>query len=241
MELKLEEYINERIKIFDSEDACSSKEQYIDAETGKIIDHYITDYSKVEDLINGLDKKYCDAYNDEYLLYKTHEKSKWSVYKIDSIELQDFHMGKILVQQVGKNFRKNKYKYLYFRRGIIKSTTKDEIMNMFEWHETNNYEYDDKYLYIFKNELGRIKIGQAINVKNRATSIEMSSGVKITILNMIKNSAKYEKKLHKYFDKYKHMGEWFKLEKKYIKWLCSLNEINIEIEINYLLSNDIIS
>jgi hypothetical protein len=90
-------------------------------------------------------------------------------------------------------------------------------------HQRKNFVYKDKYLYFFISELGRIKIGQAINVEERRKGIENQSGMKIDVLKKIKNAAQYEKILHKRFKKYKMIGEWFERNNELTNFIESLN------------------
>ena len=84
----------------------------------------------------------------------------------------------------------------------------------------------DSYLYIFKNEIGKVKIGRSTNVEKRRKNIQSQSGMKVECIYMLENGSKYERKLHKYFEKYQTIGEWFNLPQEEIKWLSNLT-INV--------------
>lgn len=234
MKITFEQYLHERIHMYDNSEAQVFEEQYIDCDTGQVFDKYRTDYEKVDYLISRLDEKYRDSFKGEYILHKVHDKNKWTVYKIDELLPFDLHNGQIQVQHIGANFKENNYKRLFIRKGTYKSVTKDEIIDMYGWHDPKNKRYETKYLYIVKNELGRVKIGQATNVEQRVSAMAMSSGVELELIKKIENSAKYEKVLHKHFSNVKYVGEWYNLSEDDIAWLKNLNAISIEIEMDYI-------
>jgi dsDNA-specific endonuclease/ATPase MutS2 len=110
-----------------------------------------------------------------------------------------------------------------------------DLTDNYNFRLPNLFDYKDKYLYIFKNEIGKIKIGQAVDVEKRLKAIKMQAGLEIQLINKIKGFADYEKKLHKLFKDKKYIGEWFDLNETEISWLSELNKNNIEKEYNYIL------
>lgn len=239
MDITFEEYLKERIRIWDETKVFA--ETYIDEYSGELVDYYKNDYDKAEKIINDLDEKYLGVFDNTFILHKTNELNKWTPYVISKIALVDAHNGCVIAKHLGKNFRENNHRRLFLRKGIFKSVSESEMNEMFGWYKKNDKKYETRFLYIFKNEIGRIKIGQATNVEQRIGAIIKQSGIDIIVLNKIPNSAKYEKILHKLFSDNRHSGEWFTLNGSQVNWLCSLNEINIEFEVNYVLNKSKIS
>lgn len=77
-----------------------------------------------------------------------------------------------------------------------------------------------KDLYIFQNPLGRTKIGVSSDVDYRKSRIEFDSGIEIELLNRIPGGEKYERLLHKEYEKYRLFGEWFSFPLPIIKELA---------------------
>lgn len=74
-----------------------------------------------------------------------------------------------------------------------------------------------KYLYIFKDEVGRHKIGVTKNVPSRKKGLEQASGLCLdTVYFKYLGSVatKYEKRLHDHYKDYNTSGEWFNFSKK---------------------------
>lgn len=82
---------------------------------------------------------------------------------------------------------------------------------------------DEKYLYIFKNNFGNVKIGVSKNIQQRKKALETQSGFEIT--DIYTSNTKYpseqayklEAQLHKYFNVYKVKGEWFNVDFSIVK------------------------
>lgn len=236
MNIRIEDYIKERSRAYDL--AAVDGEIYEDYDTGEIIQGKITDYEKLEYITKNIDKKYSDIFKNSYVLYKKHELDKWVVFLLKKIDYIDAHQAVFTLQKIGKNFKLYTHKTQSFRKGEYKSATEDEIKEMFGWHNRYEKTYEDKYLYIFKNELNRIKIGQAVNPEQRLINIKSQAGLEIELINKVNNSAKYESVLHKIFKKCNYMYEWFICNEEQESWLRELNEINIEAEINYIINKD---
>lgn len=69
------------------------------------------------------------------------------------------------------------------------------------------------YVYFFETGDGLIKIGKANNVATRFKQIQTSCPTGLTNLGSIPSDNPFdlEKRLHKYFKKYRTSGEWFDL------------------------------
>ena len=90
------------------------------------------------------------------------------------------------------------------------------------------YISDKSYLYILRNSIGLVKIGKSVNPELRRKTIEFASGIKIEIVNKIKDAEWYEIKLHKYYSEYRGIGEWFNLPLKEFEWLRTLSLAELE-------------
>jgi hypothetical protein len=75
---------------------------------------------------------------------------------------------------------------------------------------------DYKCLYLIQCELGRLKIGVANDVDQRKNSLELASGLKMETLFIIPNGEPLEKVLHKKFDNYRTIGEWFRFNQEIV-------------------------
>jgi hypothetical protein len=232
IDITFEDYIKERMSIFDK--AQVFQESLIDEDTGEKVDFYKTDYKKADAILEKLDLKYKYSFVDKYILYRRSELDKWIPYVIRKLSSRDSHNMQLTCQHIGRNMTLNSHKILFIRRGFFKQTSEEEIKELFGWHTTNINDKSERYLYIFKNELGRIKIGQAKSVDQRNFNIKIQAGIEISILNTIEGASRYEYPLHKIFKGQKYAGEWFVLDDSQIQWLCSLNKINIEYEVEYL-------
>lgn len=231
------EYLEERKRIWEQTMKITGKA--IDADTEEIIDLTLNDWEKASEIISILDEDYRGIFEGCYFLWKKHEMDKWSVFKLNKIYYHDSHNIQLVSIRVGKNFKEYNNKDLFARKGYYKSTNESEICSMFGWHRPKVFSYSKKHLYIFKSELGRIKIGQAINVEQRMESISSQAGIRIEILNSIYGAAKYENVLHKIFYKERFIGEWFILSDIQIKWLCELNHININTLVEHYKTTNI--
>lgn len=91
--------------------------------------------------------------------------------------------------------------------------TKKDLEN---FSERNNYKIIKGYgrVYVIQFE-GLVKIGNTENIKTRIASIRNASGrnfIKCAYTNIISNHYDIESKMHKYFNKYKKVGEWFTID-----------------------------
>jgi len=231
MNVTFEEFLNERIKIWD--ETKKYIDTYLEEGTDNLVDYYGPDYDRAEKLILDIDKKYEGLFDNTFVLCRRNNLDRWTPYKISKLNLIDVFNGYVEALHLGRNFKENNHRRLSIRKVKFKSVSEDELKDMFGWHKTKDENRKEKFLYIFKNELGRIKIGQAISVEQRNHNIKIQAGISIEILNMIEESARHEKTLHRIFKSKKYAGEWFDLNDKDILWLKGLNKVNIDSEIKY--------
>lgn len=88
-----------------------------------------------------------------------------------------------------------------------------------------------KYVYMLRAGEDHYKVGVASNVYNRIKSIQTSNPSKVSIIttNLVKDSNKLERQLHKWMDEFKTDGgtEWFKLtDKQALELTILLNNTN---------------
>lgn len=222
MNYKIEDYISERIKQYDL--SSNGYELYIDGTSGEVMSlSKGVNAKKLTELVNEIDKKYNGKFIDGYVIYRVKESDGFTPYKIIDLTIQDPHNIRLLLRRVGRNFNLSINSIeKHIRKGFYKTVSEEELSNMFNWHKTNLAKYEDRYLYIFRNEIGRIKIGQAINVNQRMLAIKMQSGLEIELLNKIHGAAHLENKLHKKYKEFRYIGEWFNLPENEIEYLKNL-------------------
>ncbi|MGL5049585.1 MAG: GIY-YIG nuclease family protein [Fusobacteriaceae bacterium] len=70
------------------------------------------------------------------------------------------------------------------------------------------------YLYVIQNEVGRVKIGITSELKKRFGALETGGGLEIVKKFYVeeKNKEALEKSLHKTFEEYRTLGEWFNID-----------------------------
>ena len=186
---------------------------------------------KKEDYEKNIIDKYSNKLIGKYISIKRDKLDKPKYYRIESLDNMDYHF--IKVRQIKKSFIFSDV--VVSKKTVLnnfKTVTEKQILKNTGWHKRKNFKYKEKYLYFFVSELGRTKIGQAINVEHRRKSIEMQSGMKIKILNAIENCANYETILHKKFKDFKHICEWFNLDCFQVDKIIKLNKENIKSFIN---------
>lgn len=78
-------------------------------------------------------------------------------------------------------------------------------------HNSDVYEYDEKALYVFKNEVGYYKIGISKHPYKRANTLSNQAGLEIEVVGIwkVENSFACERHLHNIFREYRRIGEWF--------------------------------
>jgi hypothetical protein len=238
MYYKIEYYTKKRFKMHD--DAYDKLIKLDNLSNKESIKYCNEIEKKLEKEIGKLDKSYINKLTGTFILRKNNENDIWQPYEICQIYVIDCHNCGIVLRKISKNFKKCVEKSYSLRKGIYKSVTINEVMGIFGWEKPAKQitDYDERYLYFFQNELGRIKIGRAENVENRLKGISSQAGIKIYLLNKIENAAKYEFTLHELFKEFKYSGEWFVLNNSQIEWICSLNKKNIKNEIDSI-SNSI--
>ena len=70
------------------------------------------------------------------------------------------------------------------------------------------------YVYFIRAENGLVKIGKAVNPKNRFGTIKTASPVPVELLAFTEADSGLEKFLNKYFAEHRSHGEWFKVNKE---------------------------
>ena len=209
---------------------CKNKDKFLDEDTGEVVVvQWNTDLDKLHLYKESIIEKYAHLLIGSYVSYRFDKLNKPKYYRIESLD--DASHGWIKLRQIKKHWvfsdrvvSKKGSSY----GGKFKSMSKEEILENEGWHERKDFKYQDKYLYIFRSEIGRIKIGQAINVEERRKAIEMQSGMKILVVNMLENCAKYESILHKKYQHYRHIGEWFNLDVFQVNELSKINNQSIK-------------
>lgn len=77
---------------------------------------------------------------------------------------------------------------------------------------------DTQYVYLMQSENGLFKIGISKDPRKRLAQIRTGSGVEVELVAFYLTDGPardVEKKLHKLFDKYRLLGEWFKFPETY--------------------------
>lgn len=80
-------------------------------------------------------------------------------------------------------------------------------------HKSNYIEWEGKYLYLMKNEIGNLKIGISEDPIKRSRAITSAGGAFtqcVAYWKVSKNSRDVESKLLKKWSKFSTYGEWFK-------------------------------
>jgi len=100
--------------------------------------------------------------------------------------------------------------------------------------EKREFECEDVYNYVMKNENGLVKIGISKDIDTRQNTLEHTSGYKIIDIFYTKPKRKaliVEAELHRYFSNYRKLGEWFYLEfDDAVEKTKELSSIDCEIE-----------
>ena len=99
-------------------------------------------------------------------------------------------------------------------------------------------------VYVFENELGRLKIGVSSDVGRRVDSIHRHSGVDVKVVYMtpyVVNAYELEKDCHNRFKDYNIYYEWFDLDLLDIVGYLSTLEFRFDKECQILNSDDKLS
>ena len=84
------------------------------------------------------------------------------------------------------------------------------------------------YVYLIGSQ-GHVKIGIAIDVRSRLSTLQTSSPLKLKLLKSWKsvNALASEKMLHKKFAKFRQSGEWFQLPDNVLQNLIAIADLDI--------------
>lgn len=121
--------------------------------------------------------------------------------------------------------KKNKFKDIEISNLVYEiENLKESIKNKNELinnkkNKKNNNNWKDKKTYIIKDlNTGLYKIGCSINVVKREYTL-MSQNPNIKTIKIFNKNI--ENKLHNLYSEYKIRGEWFKLNKIQINYICT--------------------
>lgn len=214
------------------------------------------DFSVSEDIGRMYLEKYCkkklyrlEYYNQGKNYFIGVVKSAWEnqrrlVYSVNycyrDALLCEFEAYTNLVPVFYKSYLKKKEHFvqLFYNRDINFNEKQMEIchwvVNSCFFFKTNveivkfNIEKDNKVYFIQEQEKGRIKIGETINISQRYRQINGMLPQKIRVLGFVPGIDKYERFLHKKFEKHRLKGEWFEPAQEildYIKYASVEYEI----------------
>lgn len=87
------------------------------------------------------------------------------------------------------------------------------------------------YVYLIKSRNQLYKIGSSINIPNRMISLRYMSPVELILAHSIESEDMYglERALHYKFRSRRDHGEWYDLTEEQVKWIKSLHDGNVEI------------
>lgn len=181
--------------------------------------------------LNVLYDEYLTPTINKYVLWKRNDHDKPSVYRIVGYSNLNNHI-EVYLHSLQRNFKSGNTTKKYINRGQFKLSTIENIKRIKGWHESNLFDYHEKYLYVFKNSINRVKIGQAINVEHRMKAIMMMGGIELICINKIPNAARFETLLHQKYKEHRLFGEWFNLTNDQINYLenISLDDLNNEFK-----------
>jgi hypothetical protein len=205
-----------------------SFKELLDEETGDIIIHGTGPLNKesAEPKINSILEVIKQKSIDKYIKIVNHKKVS-IYYKILDVQPDYYPVGCSIVfycNKVNKNLTLDKT----IKKFTLSCTphtfiTEKDLIHRFKKKWTVDYSVIDKQLYILRNEVGRIKIGQAIDVSKRIKCILAQSGIYIDIIRFVEKGAIYEKHFLSLFKDKKFHGEWFNLTDEEIEFLLKTN------------------
>jgi hypothetical protein len=199
-------------------------EEIIDEETGeKIIQgRGILNKDVAEPKINNLLINLKEISINKYVKLLNH-KNKNCYFKVIDVKTDYYPIGCSIIfycKKVNNNLTFDKtIKKFAFYCTPHRFITEKELVDNFKKKWTADYSIQDKHLYILKNEVGRIKIGQAINVNKRLKCILAQSGIKVEIIRIVERGAIFERPLLNLFKSKNFHGEWFDLNTEEINFL----------------------
>jgi hypothetical protein len=203
-------------------------DEYLDEDTGKKIMHGTGNLlkEKAEPKINIVLEKIRKASLDKFVNIKNRNKKAIN-YKVIEVKPEYYPGGCSILfycKKVNKNMTIDsvlrKFLLYYIPHEFI---TEKELLRNLKKKWTSDFSIVDKKLYILKNEVGRIKIGQAINVDNRLKTILAQSGISVEVLRVVENGAIYERHLLKLFKDKNYHCEWFNLNEDDVNFLLNTN------------------
>jgi hypothetical protein len=214
IEYILRDYFNKRRDVISK---CYNKyEDFIDEETSEIvsigIEKYGLDDDKLDLLIKPIDIEFRNFIVGKYLMYQSENKMRTIFYQVEDMSAKSNVFGvDFKINKLNRNFNK-KYASVKCLDRFYSIVDKNYIIKETGWREKSGSQYCNKNLYIFKNEIGRVKIGISENIEERRKSIQAVSGMNIEVLRIINFNANLERQLHKHFANKRYIGEWFDLE-----------------------------
>lgn len=210
----------------------TKKEIFVDELTGERV-AYSTSTPNYDEVLKAITPT-IDMIKSEFIGKIVSSSQTGMAEKSKMLLVKDIHVKKsyiyplIVVEavRVKNNFSicSNKYTFPFSRKRLT-VLSRQEIINQLGWREPSMFNFDDKCLYIIKNEIGRIKIGQAIDIDARIKQLRTSSGMDLVLLRKIQNAAWLEVVLHRHFKKERYIGEWFNLSQEQIDFV-----VNTDIE-----------
>jgi len=86
----------------------------------------------------------------------------------------------------------------------------------------------EAWVYLVSHK-DHVKIGIAVNVRSRLSTLQTSSPFKLRLLKSWKciNAAKNEKRLHNKFAKFRTSGEWFRLPDDKLQMLIAVDDLDL--------------
>lgn len=224
--LEILAYKNKREILFNQ---CFEKiETFLDEETKNIVycgtGELIT--NKVVDKVNPLDEEFRLYCIDKFICKLDKENPKLSLfYKILDLKYFDNKIyPQFILYRISANFSISKN---HTKKSVSDNDfyfiDKEEILQVAGWYESKKVSFDKRYLYVLKNELGRYKIGVAVDVEKRVKALSISSGSKIEIIYKFNSRGNFENKLHKHFKEKRYLGEWFCLNDEDLDFIKNIN------------------
>ena len=76
-------------------------------------------------------------------------------------------------------------------------------------------------VYLISHEDKFLKIGHTRNINNRLSQLQVSTPIKLELINLIKGDVNLEKELHQKFKELRVNGEWFVYDAKILNYFSS--------------------
>lgn len=207
--------------------------EFIDEATGETVSvgSGSVDVSILTEGLKKIVKKYKKRLINKKIKYYKDEKAKkviFFVIKDVVVEYSDRYKYPYITfytSRISSGFRLRTYldKRLLVH-GVYSFTSNEEITKITGWVYVPPFSQTNSNLYIIRNEIGRIKIGRSINVEQRLKNLSNSAGLEMHVIREITGGGYLESKLHYYFKRCRHIGEWFNMT---------------ELEVRFLLEEDL--